>query len=107
MKPVLDYDALHPIRPYDPDAKYEPPEWLFEGLAIKGRVNGVFGNEKAGKSRLLNWLLVGAMIGEPVIGVRTNRPGRVLYLLGEEMFGITSTRLRRYATLQGGTITRT
>lgn len=102
---LRDLDALHPIKSYDPEAKYIPPQWLFEGLTITGRVNGVFGNEKAGKSRFLNWLLAASLAGvESTVGIRVSSPGKVLYLLGEEQFGITSVRLRRYASLQGGII---
>lgn len=100
----VDLNELFPMKPYDPDYSYTPMEWLVEGLWFKGGINGVFGNEKAGKSRLSCWLLAGSLLGNPTLGLKTTKPGRVLYLAGEERYGTIVARMRRYAYLQEGEI---
>jgi hypothetical protein len=106
MKPVVAdrdamYDALHPMHDFDPTATYEPPQWLVEGMLILKGVNGIFGFEKAGKSRILNWILVAALNETPVGDCPTKHPGRILYLCGEETFARISVRSVRYADLMG------
>lgn len=86
------YDSLFPFVTMDPTDKADPAEWLLPGLLMKGKINGWFGPEKAGKSRLLAWCLVhmyaeGAVEGPPgrrVLGQPSTSPGKLLYVAGEE-----------------------
>lgn len=95
------YDALYPIVSYDPNLQPEPVPWMIEGLWQKGKINAMAGYEKSGKSRLMNWLLVGCA-SPTVLGLRVYHEPRVLYLAGEETYGDINARLRCYAELQGG-----
>lgn len=105
MTARVDLNELFPRRAYDPNYVYTPKQWLVEGLWFKGGINGIFGNEKAGKSRLSCWFLTGSLLGQPTLGLATTKPGRVLYLAGEEPYGTVVARMRRYAHLQEGVIT--
>lgn len=94
-----DFKALYPLVKYDPDMTVTPVRWLVDGLWQLGKVNGMAGFEKSGKSRLMNWLLVGMSKGD-VLGLPA-MPQKVLYLCGEETISHCNQRLTRYAELQG------
>lgn len=95
-------DIRFPFIPYDPNRKVEPTPWLIEGLWQKGKINGVAGFEKSGKSRLIGWMLVG-MQGSSVLGLATHGLPRTLYLCGEETSDAVNNRIKMYAELQGRT----
>jgi RecA-family ATPase len=68
---------------------------------MEGKVNGVAAPEKSGKSRLVNWLLVGMYRGY-VLGLPTIEPPKTLYLAAEETVeDDLQSRLLQYAALQG------
>lgn len=95
------YDSLYPSVPFDPDMVEEPKQWLIEDFWLRGKINAMAGFEKSGKSRLINWLLVG-MSARHVLGLRqAGPPQRILYLCGEETIGTCNQRVRAYAALQG------
>jgi len=71
----------------------EPVHWLVHGLWQRGKINGIAGFEKSGKSRWSNWELVGALDKDPDI--------RPLYLCGEETIAHVNSRIARYAEIQG------
>ena len=84
----------------DPDMKPEPKEWLAEGLLMKGKINVMFGPEKAGKSRALGWILMHTIVGKSLWnGLKVQSPGTILYLLGEESQGDIVDRMRAYTEL--------
>ena len=60
----------------------EPLRWIVKDIWQAGKINGMAGFEKSGKSRLLSWLLVGMFKGE-ALGYHAF-PQKVLYLCGEE-----------------------
>lgn len=94
-------DQIYPIVPFDPLSTPKPKQWLIEHLWQKGKVNGVAGAEKSGKSRLLGWLIVG-MYSPMVLGLNCSASHeRVLYLAAEEQIGDVEERLISYSKLQG------
>lgn len=94
-------DSLYPSIPFDPNMVEETKQWLVEDFWLKGKINAVAGFEKSGKSRLVNWLLVGVAGCNGVLGLPTRMPPqRVLYLCGEETIGTVNQRIRDYAILQ-------
>jgi len=91
---------LFPLVPMDPDMPEAERDWLAEGLLMEGKINVMFGPEKAGKSRALGWILIHALVGKSLwdnIPVRT--PGHMLYLLGEESQNDLVDRLRLYSEI--------
>jgi len=72
------------MRPMDPNMIAQPKSWHVDGLLMAGKITGIFGAEKAGKSRLLRWLLAHAYGEMPIFGQPTKSLGKTLYLLGEE-----------------------
>ena len=75
--------------------------WLIDGLWQRGKINGLSGAEKAGKSRLVGWLIVGMSRGQ-VLGMQTDEPvPKILYLAGEETIPTVNQRITDYAALQG------
>ena len=94
------YATISPSIRYDPDMKPNPIRWLVDGLWQVGKINGMAGFEKSGKSRLMNWLLVGMSLPE-CLGLTTAVPQRVLYLCGEEPMDHVNARIKQYAALQG------
>ena len=94
------FKQLYPVVKYDPDMKTNPTRWLIDGLWQTGKVNGMAGFEKSGKSRLMNWLLVGMSTGS-VLELPTEGPKKILYLCGEETVEMVNARIKRYAELQG------
>lgn len=95
-----DFNLTFPSVKYDPLMKPEPIRWLVDGLWQLGKINGVAAFEKAGKSRLINYVLAGLPTGN-VLGLPTVGEQRILYLCGEEPMAHVSTRLHKYASLQG------
>ena len=93
------FKQLYPITKYDPDMKHTPTEWLVENFWQLGRINGMAGFEKSGKSRLMNWLLVGMSKGD-VLGLPAVSR-KILYLCGEETVAHVNARIKHYAELQG------
>jgi len=79
--------------------KSNPTRWLVDEFWQLGKINGMAGFEKSGKSRLMNWLLVGMSKGL-VLGLPAE-PKKILYLCGEETVGTVNSRIARYAELQG------
>lgn len=80
--------------------KTNPTRWLIDDFWQLGKINGMAGFEKSGKSRLMNWLLVGMSAGT-VLGLPTAGPKKTLYLCGEETVDTVNARIKRYAELQG------
>lgn len=97
---TLNYDKMYPTRAFDPLMKAQSVPWLVENLWQRGKINGLAGFEKAGKSRVLGWLLTGLFTGR-VLGLSCTSPTRVLYLAGEETTEDINSRLVRYSKLQG------
>jgi len=94
-----DLDAFYPVKPYDPELAPERVPWLIDGFWQLGKINGMAGAEKSGKSRLLAWLMVG-MVKQSVLGMKARGLPRTLYLAGEETRATVNTRLTTYAKLQ-------
>jgi len=95
----INLDTLYPIVKFNPDMKVKPVDWLVNGLWQAGKINGFAGAEKAGKSRLLGWLLVGMASGS-VLGMPTDDLPKTLYLCGEETVETVNSRIAKYAQLQ-------
>lgn len=93
------FKQLYPLVRYDPNMKLNPVRWLVDDFWQLGKINGMAGFEKSGKSRLMNWLLVGMSAGS-VLGMAA-MPKRILYLCGEETIDHVNSRITRYAELQG------
>jgi len=96
---VQHFKTLYPVVKFDPDMKTNPTHWLVDDFWQLGKINGMAGFEKSGKSRLMNWLLVGMSKGE-VFGLPA-LPRKVLYLCGEETIETVNSRIKRYAEIQG------
>lgn len=79
--------------------KANPVRWLLDDMWQLGKINGIAGFEKSGKSRLMNWMLVGMSAGR-VLGLN-GEPKKILYLCGEETVAHVNQRISRYAELQG------
>lgn len=89
------------MRPMDPTARPQPPDWMAEAVLLRSKINGVFGFEKAGKSRFLASILAHGYSGIPLAGIPVSSPGRLLYLLGEETEEDVAGRLTHAAALSG------
>lgn len=77
-----------------------PVRWLINDLWQLGKINGLAGAEKSGKSRLVAWLLVGMAKGG-VLGLQAvAMPQRILYLCGEETIATVNKRIKKYAQIQ-------
>jgi len=96
---VQHFKSLYPLTKYDPNMKPNPTRWLIDDLWQLGKINGMAGFEKSGKSRLMNWLLVGMSAGV-VLGL-ASLPKKILYLCGEETKEQVNARILKYAELQG------
>lgn len=92
------FKTLYPVVKYDPNMLANPVHWLVDDFWQLGKINGMAGFEKSGKSRLMNWLLVGMSAGQ-VLGL-AGVPRKVLYLCGEETVSHVNTRIKTYAELQ-------
>ena len=86
------FKTLYPIVKYDPDMKPNPTRWLVDEFWQMGKINGMAGFEKSGKSRLMNWLLVGMSAGN-VLGLAAE-PKKILYLCGEETVSTVNDRIK-------------
>jgi RecA-family ATPase len=95
------FKRMYPIKAMDINEEKKPIVWLAEGLVMEGKINGMFGAEKAGKSRLLGWLLVAMMARHRTLGLGIESPGKIAYMLGEETSGDVVERVRVYCELQG------
>lgn len=96
------FEKLFPVTKFDPDMKPQPLPWLVKGLWQKGKINGIAGYEKSGKSRVLGWLLVGMHLTSCLgLDVIPNYPPKILYLCGEETKEVVNQRLKTYAEFQG------
>lgn len=78
------YDQLFPFKAMDPLDTRVDVDWLAEGLLMQRKINVLFGAEKAGKSRLMAFLLAHLYAERSVFGLPTTSPGKTLYLAGEE-----------------------
>lgn len=99
-------DEAFPTVDHSPLLKPEPIEWLLRGTWLSQKVNYVAGPEKAGKSRLLHWLLLTAIAGaDNRLGIDRGAasavPERWLYLAAEESPGLIAERLRIYGDALG------
>ena len=104
VKTVEELVQLHPIATHDPNKEFPPDEWLVKDLwQGGGKINGLFGPEKAGKSRFLCWALVNMIAGYPVLrGLDIdNQPEHVLYMRGEESEKQIVERIDHYGAMQG------
>lgn len=95
---MQNFKQAYPIIKYDCNMKAKVTNWLIENFWQDGKINGVAGFEKSGKSRLINWLLVGMSAGS-VLGMYADQK-KILYLCGEETVDIVNSRITRYAELQ-------
>lgn len=91
---------------WDPELRAPPVPWIINNLWLgRKKIMGLAGAEKSGKSRLLSWMLAGMfanahrVLGEIV--VPTQRPGRVLYLRGEEDQAEIQDRMKQHLELHG------
>ena len=78
------YDNLFPFTVMDPEDTEMSQEWLCQGLIMRKKINVLFGAEKAGKSRLMAWVLAHLYARREVFGKEGRHPGKTLYLAGEE-----------------------
>jgi len=85
----------------DPEDRHYATSWLAEGLLMEHKINIMFGAEKAGKSRLLGWLLVHILAERTVFGAGTKAPGKLLYMAGEETKPEVTARLVGYQEAAG------
>jgi RecA-family ATPase len=95
-----EFHNLYPSVRYSRDMAEEPVEWLVTGLWQKSRINAMSGFEKSGKSRLMNWLLVGCA-KDSCLGLGTGEEQSILYLCGEEPIATVNSRMMKYASTQG------
>lgn len=94
---MLNLNELFPETEYSLDVEITEVPWVIEGLWQKGKINVVFGAEKSGKSRLVNWLLVHLMLGLSMQGLQTRSPPkRVLYMAAEETKAEVNSRMLGY-----------
>jgi hypothetical protein len=95
--PTVEHSPLlHPVE----------KQWVLTSTWLYARINFVAGPEKAGKSRLMQWLLASALTdGDNRLGIAcgAHRPKRWLYLCAEESPGEVAQRLRTYAITMGKT----
>lgn len=89
-------DKLFPFTPMDPANREYKVQWLAKGLLMKEKINVFFGMEKAGKSRLLGWMMVHMYAKAKLFGQTTKDPGKTLYLAGEETKEEVTARLMYY-----------
>jgi RecA-family ATPase len=95
---VQNLDQLYPVKEFKEEVTVTQVPWMIRDLWQLGKINVMFGAEKAGKSRLLNWLLVNLFTSESVLNLPIeSRPKRVLYLAGEEITDEINARMLRYA----------
>lgn len=100
-KEIAQFNQLYPVSQLDPNEPLKPIDWLIEGLLQRGKINGITGLPKSGKSRVLGWLLCGMSLPS-VLGLRVVGPApRLLYLLGEETKEVVTQRIARYSSLLG------
>lgn len=104
---MQNFEQQFPVVKFDPQMEVTPIPWLIRGLWQKGKINGIAGYEKSGKSRLLGWILSGlyhgssnSVLGLDIVGYQVVKP-HVLYLCGEETKEVVNQRLLKYAGLQG------
>ena len=100
-----DFLRRYPLSQFDPEREFPEPEWLIEDLWLGGgKINGLFGTPKAGKSRMLGWMLA-AMLGRkealPGMAAGSVVPERILYLRAEESEAEIARRLQHYGKIQG------
>jgi len=69
-----------------------------------GKINGIFGPEKSGKSRVICWMMAGLYSNdEPKLGFRRDTaPEKWLYLAGEETIEDVTARIASYIDFMGG-----
>lgn len=92
------------MRSYDPTVTTVATPWMVENLWMHGKINGMFGAEKSGKSRVLGWVMASILTNQSHVlsSAIHARPRKWLYLAGEETFEIVVHRLREYNKLLGG-----
>lgn len=93
---------LHPFEPMDPTAPAIPIQWFVPGFLMEGKVNFMFGPEKAGKSRFLRWLLANMYLGGTLYDMPVKAPQRLLYLAAEEMPADITSDLMESVKAAGG-----
>ena len=94
-------DDLYAFEAMDPTDREDKVNWLIPGLLMQGKINCLFGAEKAGKSRVLAQWLLHCYYGKDFLGQPTQSWGRCLYLLGEETRPGVTGRLAEMATAMG------
>lgn len=99
---MADLSSLFPVAEFSSDVVIKPIPWTIRGMWQLGKINFMFGAEKAGKSRLLNWLLVNLFTQPNVFDLAIDHvPKRILYLAGEEPTEEINARMLRYAAFAG------
>lgn len=86
----------------DPSAEPIPVSWLVPGIMMEGKINMMFGPEKAGKSRFLRLVMGHMYAGTDLWGQPVRAPKRLLYLAAEEQPEQVSSSLLRYYLAAGG-----
>jgi len=101
LTPSQRLDSLFPFKPMNPLDKGFKVNWLAQGLIMQGKINVLFGAEKAGKSRALAWMLAHMYSETTLWGIETKSPGKTLYLAGEEPRQEVTARLLAYQKAAG------
>lgn len=95
-------ESLYPTKPFSVDVKVHEVPWFVREMWQWGKINVMFGPEKSGKSRLLNWVLVNSFLHPSVLDMGIDhKPNRVLYLAAEELAEDVNARMLRYLALAG------
>jgi|HubBroStandDraft_6_1064221.scaffolds.fasta_scaffold35132_1 RecA-family ATPase len=91
--PRNDYDCDAPLSAAQLKAgSYPPPEFVVDGLIVKGEVNLLYGDGGVGKTTLAMQLAVGIAMGDQVLGFHTERTPALL-VLAEDGKGEVKRRL--------------
>lgn len=98
----MNLDTTYPTKAFSLDVQVREIPWYVRELWQKGKINVMFGPEKSGKSRLLNWVLVNSFLHPNVLDMGIDwAPSRVLYLAAEELAEDVNARMLRYIGLAG------
>jgi hypothetical protein len=99
---MVHLDEQFPVKPYDVDVQVREVPWFVRDMWQWGKINVLFGPEKSGKSRFLNWVLVNSFLNPAVLDMGIDRvPNRVLYLAAEELVSDVNSRMLRYTAFAG------
>lgn len=87
---------------YSTEVEIRETPWFVREMWQWGKINVMFGPEKSGKSRLLNWVLVNCFANPAVLDMGVDKvPSKVLYLAAEELSEDVNARMLRYMAFAG------